>query len=140
MNTRARELIGFLISMASLHDIEAAKMFADELEILVSESEKQVVMLREALTDDFIQWIDTRCDETFNLATGSDFPQHESGLFLDKVTTALAATQDLSNCIICDAEPFGYSLDSESLYIPARELGGAIPHDDWTTLYKARKL
>ena len=38
MTERMRELLGFLISMAALHDADMAKQFADELEELFAGS------------------------------------------------------------------------------------------------------
>ena len=38
MSERMRELLGFLISMAALHDADMAKQFADELEELFAGS------------------------------------------------------------------------------------------------------
>ena len=43
MNTkRVRELVGFLISMAALHDVDAAKLFADELEELIPKTQETI--------------------------------------------------------------------------------------------------
>jgi len=39
---RIRELVGFLISMAALHDAEAAKLFADELEKLIPKVQESI--------------------------------------------------------------------------------------------------
>lgn len=36
---RIRELVGYLVSMAALHDAEMAKIFADELEDLIPKQE-----------------------------------------------------------------------------------------------------
>ena len=38
MTERMRELLGFLISMAALHDADMAKQFADELDLLFENS------------------------------------------------------------------------------------------------------
>ena len=43
--SRMRELMGYLISMAALHDGEAAKLFADELELLLQKLEAKVAEL-----------------------------------------------------------------------------------------------
>jgi septal ring factor EnvC (AmiA/AmiB activator) len=41
MNERMRELLGFLISMAALHDADMAKKFADELEQQLAAKEEK---------------------------------------------------------------------------------------------------
>ena len=57
----------------------------------IDNREKQIVMLRDALTI---------------AATGV-----ACGVIQCAATKALAATQDLKNCILCDAEPCGYIWD-----------------------------
>jgi hypothetical protein len=79
-----------------------------ELEQQFAEAQKQIVMLREAL--DMAQWGDFHfdhtgdgqhyCPECGNLARQSHATSCAIGI-------ALAATADLSNCILCDAEPAG---------------------------------
>jgi hypothetical protein len=78
----------------------------EELEQQLAERERQIVMLRTAL--DKIQWGDFHfdhngdgqhyCPECGNLARQSHAVDCPVGI-------ALAATADLSGCIICDAEP-----------------------------------
>ena len=51
MSERIRELMGYLISMAALHDDKAAKLFADELELLLQKREAEVAALKVEIGD-----------------------------------------------------------------------------------------
>jgi len=84
---------------------------------------KQIVMLRDYL------------EQLACLGNGN---RHGNSVGNDIAIKALAATSELSGYILCDAEPFGYVLEGEDMFLIAADLGGAMPHEDWTKLYKAR--
>ncbi|MFA4827903.1 MAG: hypothetical protein WC855_02440 [Thermodesulfovibrionales bacterium] len=46
---RVRELIGFLVSMAALHDADMAKKFADELEDLIPKEDNDYLWVEDEL-------------------------------------------------------------------------------------------
>jgi hypothetical protein len=94
-----------------------------ELETQLAEREKQVVMLREALIESSPLMVLGNSWKTVGI----------------KVREALAATQDLKDCIICYAKPIGYEIETmDNKKMLMREACHLVGHRS-EPLYEARK-
>ena len=75
---------------ANVHDATI-----ERLRQQLAASQLQIQRLREVLRHPFINWIWHQYQETYT-PKDTDFPQHESGVFLDDVAAALALPKDIT--------------------------------------------
>ncbi len=120
-NTKHRRLIQELEATHEADCAEAYKAEAEELRKQLADREKQIVMLRGYLEQ---------------LACLGNGDQHGNSIGNDIAIKALNTTDDLSNCIICDAEPVGVTVVEYGTGVCAAWVKGGMKSGQ--PIYKAR--